>query len=60
MINSIHLKSYNPPAIEGVWILEPGKDGKRSIGISGVVDGALFVRIAFLLGLPKTLFFRAS
>jgi len=41
MINSIHLKNYNPPAIGGVWILKPGKDGKRHIGVSGVADRAL-------------------
>jgi len=41
LIESIHKKSYKPPAVRRVWIPKPGKTEKRPIGVPTVVDRAL-------------------
>lgn len=41
LIESIHRKSYKPPAVRRVWIPKPGKTEKRPIGVPTVVDRAL-------------------
>lgn len=41
LMNSIHRKSYKPPAVRRVWIPKPGKAEKRPIGVPTVVDRAL-------------------
>ncbi len=41
LMNSIHRKSYRPPAVRRVWIPKPGKSEKRPIGVPTVVDRAL-------------------
>ena len=41
VINSIHKRSYKPPAVRRVWIPKPGKAEKRPIGVPTVVDRAL-------------------
>jgi len=41
LMNSIHRKSYKPPAVRRVWIPKPGKSEKRPIGVPTVVDRAL-------------------
>lgn len=41
LIESIHRKSYKPPAVRRVWIPKPGKSEKRPIGVPTVVDRAL-------------------
>lgn len=40
-MQSIHRKSYKPPAVKRVWIPKPGKTEKRPIGVPTVVDRAL-------------------
>lgn len=49
MINSVHRKSYKPPAVKRVWIPKPGKAEKRPIGVPGVADRALQRSIAEVL-----------
>lgn len=41
LMESIHRKSYKPPAVRRVWIPKPGKTEKRPIGVPTVVDRAL-------------------
>lgn len=50
MINSIHQKSYKPPAVRRVWIPKPGKAEKRPIGVPGVADRALQRSTAEVMG----------
>lgn len=37
LMESIHRKSYKPPAVRRVWIPKPGKPEKRPIGVPTVV-----------------------
>ena len=41
MMGSIHRKSYHPPPVRRVYILKPGKQGKRPLGVPTVADRAL-------------------
>jgi len=41
LIESIHLKSYKPPAVRRVWMSNQCKPEKQSIGVNTIVDRAL-------------------
>jgi RNA-directed DNA polymerase len=49
MIESVHRKSYRPPAVRRVWIRKPGKTEKRPIGIPSVADRALQRSVSVVL-----------
>jgi RNA-directed DNA polymerase len=51
MMNSIHRRSYKPPAVRRVWIPKPGKVEKRPIGVPSVADRALQRSTAMVLSL---------
>ena len=49
MVNAIHQRGYQPPAVRRVWIPKPGKAAKRPLGVPSVADRALQRATADLL-----------